>query len=87
MSYPRMVRIKQRFDGPRVGDIVTAVATELDRIGVGKRIRPGQSVAITAGSRGIANIAVMIHSIIECCRRWCPGTERVEGSVSRLQAK
>ena len=65
MPYPKMLRVRQHFDPIRVVDLAAAVHAELARIRVGERIRPGQSVAITAGSRGVANIALIIRSIVE----------------------
>jgi len=65
MSYPRMVRIKQRFEGPRVDDIPATVESQLAALDLGQKIKPGETVAITAGSRGIANIALIIKSAVE----------------------
>ena len=65
MPYPRMVRVKQRFTRPRVEDIPTAVRATLGGLHLDKTIKPGQSVALTAGSRGIANIPVILRSVAE----------------------
>lgn len=62
MIYPRMVRIRQQFERPRVADIPAAVAAALEPLDLSRRIKPGQSVALTAGSRGIANIPVVLRS-------------------------
>lgn len=62
MIYPRMVRIRQQFDRPQVADIPTAVAAALEQLDLSQRIRPGQTVALTAGSRGIANIPLVLRS-------------------------
>ena len=61
MGYPKIVRLRQRFERPRVEDVPAAVASALERLDLGRRIRPGQSVALTAGSRGIANIPVVLR--------------------------
>jgi hypothetical protein len=61
MDYPRIVRIRQHFDGPRLPDVAAAVTQALEPLDLGRRIRPGQSVALTAGSRGIANIPVILR--------------------------
>ena len=63
MPYPKMLRVRQHFDAPRIADVAATVQAELERIRVGHFIRPGQSVAITAGSRGVANIAVIIRAV------------------------
>lgn len=65
MSFPRMLRIRQQFDAPRVDDVANAVHTELAKLNLSQHVQPGQTVAITAGSRGIANIAVIIKAACE----------------------
>jgi Lactate racemase N-terminal domain len=60
--YPNMYRIRQRFEGPAVQDIPATVAAELARARVAAVIKPGQTVALTAGSRGVANIATVIRA-------------------------
>src|SRR5262249_11504285 len=56
VPYPVMLRIRQHFERPRVENVAAAVRTALERLDLGKSVRPGQTVALTAGSRGIANI-------------------------------
>jgi hypothetical protein len=60
--YPKMVRIRQTFERPTVADIPSAVASALEKLDLGQRIKPGQSIALTAGSRGIANIPLVLRS-------------------------
>src|SRR5690348_7612649 len=62
MAHPRMLRVRQRFERPRVEDVAAAVRTALESLDLGRTIRPGQTVALTAGSRGIANIPVVLRS-------------------------
>jgi hypothetical protein len=69
MSYPQMFRVRQQFEGPRVDDIPGTVERELAQLELGEKIRPGQSVAVTVGSRGIANIHVVIKGVIDHLRR------------------
>jgi hypothetical protein len=63
-----MVRLRQHFDRPRVEDIPAAVRASLEALDLGKTIRPGQSVALTAGSRGIANIPLVLRSAVQFLR-------------------
>ena len=65
MNFPQMALFKQTFDQSRIDDIPATVISELERVGVRAKIKPGQRVAITAGSRGIANIAVVIKSVVD----------------------
>ena len=64
MSFPRMLRLRQKFDCPRVDDIPDEVERQLASLKLAKTVLPGQSVAITVGSRGIANIAVITKAIV-----------------------
>ena len=64
-EYPEIFRIRQKFDRPVVEDIPSEVASELSRLNLDTTIQPGQSVAITAGSRGIANIHIIIKAIVD----------------------
>ncbi len=59
-----MVRIKQHFNTSPVKDIPAEVRAEIARIQPEKIIARGDTVAITAGSRGIANVAVVLGEIV-----------------------
>jgi hypothetical protein len=69
VPYPRILRVRQRFERPRLADIPAAVRAELERLDLGRTIRPGQSVALTAGSRGIANIPVVLRAVADHLKR------------------
>ena len=64
MKYPRMVRIQQHFNTSPIEDIPAKVRTELAGIQPQNIIGRGDTVAITAGSRGIANLAVIMAEIV-----------------------
>jgi hypothetical protein len=59
-----MLRLRQKFDCPRIDDIPDEVERQLASLELAKTVLPGQSVAITVGSRGIANIAVITKAIV-----------------------
>jgi hypothetical protein len=63
VALPRMATIRQRFADTRIADIPGAVAAELSRAEIAQVIAPGMSIAITAGSRGIAHIDVILREI------------------------
>ncbi|MDB5385850.1 MAG: hypothetical protein JWM11_1496 [Planctomycetaceae bacterium] len=65
MAFPRMIRVRQNFEAPKVNDIPKEVDLQLSGLNLATRVKPGQSVAITAGSRGIANIAVIIKAAVQ----------------------
>jgi len=65
VHFPQMVRLRQHFERPRVEDLPTAVRATLERLDLGRTIKPGHNVALTAGSRGIANIPVVLRTTAE----------------------
>ncbi|MGE4283164.1 MAG: lactate racemase domain-containing protein [Clostridia bacterium] len=62
---PKMYKVRQKFDDCAVGNIDEEVQKILKRPGTLDKIKPGQSIAITAGSRGIANLSKIIKAIID----------------------
>src|SRR5262247_3489980 len=62
MSLPRMVRLRQTFARQRVADVPRSVADALAAAGL--PIRRGDTVAVGAGSRGIANIGVIVGATV-----------------------
>ena len=65
MAYPKMIRIRQRFEAPVVEDVARKVREELGALDLGRRLKVGDTVAIAAGSRGIAGIGVMMKTVVE----------------------
>jgi len=63
--YPPMFRVRQHFQAPQVADVPAEVRAELGRLPLAQRIKPGDTVAVTAGSRGIANIARITRAIVD----------------------
>ncbi len=63
MALPRMIRVRQTFPRPRVADIPRAVAATLGEAAL--RIKPGDTVAVGAGSRGIANIGTIVGATVK----------------------
>lgn len=68
-NYPRWARVRQTFPGEPVTDIPAAVAAALARLHVDERVKPGQTVAISAGSRGIANSVAATAAVVEQVKR------------------
>jgi Lactate racemase N-terminal domain len=68
MPFPKMVRIRQKFEAQRVADVAAETSGQLRGLNLGQKVRPGQTVAITVGSRGIANIAEITKAICDHVR-------------------
>lgn len=69
MSFPRMLRVRQIWDAPRVDDIPAEVEQQLGQLKLGTTIKSGETVAITVGSRGIANIAEITKATCDHVKR------------------
>ena len=65
MKLPEMALIEQRFDSQKIDDVEAAVVRQLSELGLGARLKKGDSVAVTAGSRGIANIDVVTKTVVQ----------------------
>lgn len=68
MNYPKMYRIRQILDVPKVDDIEETVSRELESIQIGSLIKAGSHIAITAGSRGIAGIDRILRHLVRLLR-------------------
>lgn len=65
MALPKMIRIQQQFEAPVLTDLPAAIHTELDRINAATIVKPGETVAITAGSRGVANVDIAVKATVD----------------------
>jgi hypothetical protein len=79
---PRMVDIRQSFDQEKLDDISGCFLKELDRNDIIHQIYPGMTIAITAGSRGIANLAEIIKVLVNFLQNLgaCPFVVAAMGS-------
>lgn len=68
MKLPQVFRVRQRFPAERLADVPGTVHRELARLELERKIRPGQTVAVTAGSRGIADIHLILRAVVEHLR-------------------
>ncbi|TMW72262.1 lactate racemase domain-containing protein [Alteribacter natronophilus] len=62
-SFFKVAKIKQTFEGPEINDIPSVMNREFSKTEISGTIEPGEKIAITAGSRGIANIALIIKEL------------------------
>ena len=64
-----MIKIRQEFKTHSIQDIPGTIQSEFKNFKPERLITPGQTVAITAGSRGIGNIDVITREIINCLKQ------------------
>lgn len=67
---PKMYKVKQHFEDNSIPNdqIVATLQKQLAEDKFKSQIRPGMSICITAGSRGIDNYPVIIKTIVDFCK-------------------
>jgi len=65
MQFPRLYVVRQSFPDRRVPDVAAAVRQQLSSSGFAGRLKPGATVAIGVGSRGIHNIATIVRNVVD----------------------
>ncbi|TLS38430.1 lactate racemase domain-containing protein [Pseudalkalibacillus caeni] len=65
MKFPRVVKIHQHFPDDKIDNIALTVEEQLSKAEIRSTVKPEMRIAITAGSRGISNIAEIIRSTSE----------------------
>jgi hypothetical protein len=61
----KLIQIKQKFPSYSVEDVTERIKSEMANLKLHERIKPGDSIAITAGSRGITDINVITRTVID----------------------
>ena len=65
----RMRHVRQIFENKKIDNIPEAMAAEFAKIKLAEKIKPGMRIGITVGSRGIANLQLIIKLVIEEVKR------------------
>ena len=67
VELPKMLRVKQLFDKERIekSKIPEAVFAQMSRPELEDYIKPGKRIAITSGSRGVANVGIITRAIAD----------------------
>ena len=66
---PRMARVRQNFPRPQVKDVEGRVRELIARDDISALVKPGMEIAVTCGSRGIANIRFIIREVCRCLQK------------------
>jgi len=64
-AIPKMIKVKQNFENHKIDDVAKAVKNEIIKTEIKASIVSGSSIAIGVGSRGVANIAIAVKSLVE----------------------
>jgi hypothetical protein len=64
----RLLLVRQSFPDVRLADVRAETRRQLEQSSFAARLQPGATVAIGVGSRGIANIAAIVQSVVQYWR-------------------
>jgi len=65
MQFCRLLLVRQSFPDRRIPDVAAEVRIQLTAAAFAGRLKPGSSVAIGVGSRGIHNIATIVRNVVD----------------------
>lgn len=65
MSFPKMAKISQHFQVESLKNIGGTILEQFNHVRADEKIKPGMEIAITVGSRGIANIPLIVKSVAD----------------------
>ncbi len=65
VALPRMVRARQVFADKALPDVAAAVREQMRSPAIASRLRPGASIALGVGSRGLAGLPLLVRTIVE----------------------
>jgi hypothetical protein len=60
---PRIFKIQQKIASPKLADVEKEMNSLLDKFGLAGKVKPGERIALTAGSRGIRDKAKVLKAI------------------------
>lgn len=63
-ALPNMIKVRQKLNNEVLEDIPGEIRKQILQEKIAARIKPGMSVAVSCGSRGIANIALIIKETV-----------------------
>ncbi len=61
---PHMIHVRQKFPMPRLDSVSAAVTEEFKKPEIQVKVKPGMSIAVGVGSRGVNNIAECARAVI-----------------------
>lgn len=65
VSLPKMAKARQHFPAPALGDVAGALRRELAREEISRLVKPGMSIAVAVGSRGMDGLATVVRVTVE----------------------
>lgn len=69
MTFPTIAHVRRSYHHHELSDVSAATVAAIHGSRVGRRLKPGGRIAITVGSRGIADIAGIVRATAEAVLR------------------
>ena len=69
IDLPKVAPVRQHFDRPRLADIEGEITRQLVTGDYFSSLKTGWNVAITAGSRGISNMPLILRTLVREIRK------------------
>ena len=66
---PKMVKVRQHFETSVLENVDTELKNQLKDKNFSTKLQPGMSIAVTAGSRGVANMALTIKTVCDFLKK------------------
>lgn len=63
-AFPEMALVEQTFENAPLKDVARTLTDKLCRLDLSRRIRPGDQVAVTAGSRGVTDMVLVLKTLV-----------------------
>src|SRR5690348_5898872 len=64
-SLPPLVKVRQKLSPEHLDDVPGAIRAGIAALGDIPRIKPGAKIAVTGGSRGIADIVPILRTVVD----------------------
>jgi len=69
-EFPSWLPVRQIFSSPRVDDVRKTLLSGLEVSEIRGKTKPGQTAAIAVGSRGVADIVLLVRTLAETLLSW-----------------
>lgn len=69
VALPRMARVRQIFADDALADVAGALRAELRAPAIAERIRQGARIAVAVGSRGLADLPLVVNVVVDELKR------------------
>ena len=66
---PKMIRVKQKFDAAQLNNVIDVLNEQLYQPNIKQLIKPGMSIAVAVGSRGIDRICEITAAVVKMIKK------------------